>query len=60
MSAHSGRTGVVYLATEASTGTATNCIKLSAWTLNRTTDKYDVTSFGDTNKTSTYTGALVA
>jgi hypothetical protein len=51
MSAHSGRTGVVYLATEASTGTATNCIKLSAWTLNRTTDKYDVTSFGDTNKT---------
>ena len=51
MSAHSGRTGVVYLAIEGSTGVATTTVKMSAWTLNRTTDKYDVTSFGDSNKT---------
>jgi hypothetical protein len=51
MSAHSGRTGVVYLAIEASTGVATLCIKLNAWTLNLATDKFEVTSFADTNKT---------
>lgn len=51
MAAHSGRTGVVYLAIEGSTGVATLTIKLNAWTLNRTTDKYEVTSFGDANKT---------
>src|SRR3990167_8784877 len=51
MSAHSGRTGVVYLAIESSTGVATLTVKMNAWTLNRATDKYEVTSFGDTNKT---------
>lgn len=51
MSAHAGRTGAVYLAIESVTGVATTTIKLSAWTLNRATDTYDVTSFNDTNKT---------
>ena len=51
MAAHAGRTGVVYLAIESATGVATNCIKLNAWTLNRATDKFEVTSFGDSNKT---------
>ena len=51
MSAHSGRTGTVYLAIESATGVATTCIKLNAWTLDRATDKFEVTSFLDTNKT---------
>lgn len=51
MSAHAGRSGAVYLAIESATGVATTCIKLNAWTLDRATDTYDVTSFGDTNKT---------
>jgi hypothetical protein len=51
MAAHAGRTGVVYLAIESSTGVATQTVKLNAWTINRATDKYDITSFGDTNKT---------
>jgi len=51
MSLHAGRTGVVYLAIEANTGVATNCISLNAWTINRQTDKFEVTSFGDSNKT---------
>jgi hypothetical protein len=32
-------------------GTATNTIKLNAWTISRETDKIEVTSFGDLNKT---------
>jgi len=51
MSAHAGRTGAVYLAIESATGVATTCIKLNAWTLSRDTDTFEVTSFGDTNKT---------
>lgn len=50
MSVYAGRKGVVYLSTTG-TGTASNVIKLNNWTLNRTTDKIDVTSFGDANKT---------
>jgi hypothetical protein len=50
MSVYAGRKGVVYLSTTGS-GAATNVIKLSHWTLNQTTDKIDVTSFGDANKT---------
>jgi len=41
----------VYLAIESSTGVATSVIKLNSWTLNLATDKFDVTSFGDSNKT---------
>lgn len=51
MSAHAGRTGAVYLAIESATGVATVCIKLNAWTLDRATDTFEVTAFGDTNKT---------
>ncbi len=51
MSAHAGRSGAVYLAIESVTGVATSCIKLSAWTLDRATDTFEVTAFGDTNKT---------
>ncbi len=51
MSAHAGRSGAVYIAIESATGVATSCIKLSAWTINRATDTFDVTSFGDANKT---------
>ena len=51
MSVSSGRSGVVYIAIEAGTGVATNTVNLNAWTINRATDKIEVTSFGDTNKT---------
>lgn len=51
MSVHSGRTGVVYVAIESSTGVATLCISLNAWKIDRKTDKYEVTAFSDTNKT---------
>lgn len=51
MSAHAGRSGAVYLAIESATGVATPCIKLNAWTLDRSTDTFEVTAFGDTNKT---------
>ena len=51
MSAHAGRSGAVYLAIESATGVASVCIKLNAWTLDRDTDTFEVTSFGDTNKT---------
>lgn len=50
MSVYPGRKGVIYMSTTG-TGTAVNVIKLNQWTLNRTTDKIDVTSFGDLNKT---------
>jgi hypothetical protein len=50
MAVYPGRKGVIYLATSSS-GTASNVIKLNQWTLNRTTDKIEVTSFGDSNKT---------
>lgn len=51
MSAHAGRTGAVYMAIESATGVATATIKLNAWTLNRDTDTFEVTAFGDSNKT---------
>lgn len=51
MSAHAGRSGAVYLAIESATGVATTTIKLNAWTLDRATDTFEVTAFGDTNKT---------
>jgi hypothetical protein len=47
---YAGRKGVVYMSTSAS-GTASSCLQLNQWTINRTTDKIEVTSFGDTNKT---------
>ena len=50
MSAYPGRNGVIYISTTAS-GTATNVIKMNKWSLNRQTDKIEITAFGDANKT---------
>jgi hypothetical protein len=50
MAVYAGRKGVVYLSTTGS-GNAINVIKMNTWTINKTTDKIEVTSFGDTNKT---------
>ena len=50
MSVYAGRKGVVYLSTTGS-GTATNVIKLTKWMLDQSTDKIEVTAFGDANKT---------
>lgn len=50
MSVSAGRRGVVYISTTG-TGNAINVISLNAWTFNKTTDKIEVTSFGDTTKT---------
>lgn len=50
MAVYPGRKGVIYLSTTGG-GVAVNVIKLNAWTLNRSTDKIEVTAFGDANKT---------
>lgn len=50
MSVYAGRKGVVYMSTSAS-GTASSVLKLTSWSLDQSTDKIDVTAFGDTNKT---------
>lgn len=50
MAVYPGRNALVYLSTTGS-GNATSVIKLNQWTLNRTTDKIETTSFGDANKT---------
>lgn len=50
MARYHGRKGVVYFSTSGS-GTAVNVANLSSWSLNFTTDKAEVTSFGDANKT---------
>ncbi len=50
MARYHGNKGVVYLSTTG-TGAATATVALSAWSLNKSTDKVDVTAFGDTNKT---------
>lgn len=49
MAKYHGRKGVVYLSTTG-TGTASS-VTLTEWSLNRATDRVDVTSFGDANKT---------
>lgn len=50
MARYHGRKGKVYISTTG-TGTAANIGSLSSWSLNMATDKVDVTSFGDANKT---------
>jgi hypothetical protein len=50
MAVYAGRKGVVYLSTTGS-GTASSVIKLTQWTLDQSTDKIEVTAFGDANKT---------
>ncbi len=49
MSRYHGGTGVIYLSVTGS-GNAIATIALSQWSLDRATDKVDVTAFGDTNK----------
>lgn len=49
MSRYHGSRGVVYLSITG-TGAAIPTISLSKWSLDRATDKVDVTAFGDTNK----------
>ena len=50
MAVYAGRKGVVYLSTSGS-GNATSVLKLTKWSLDQSTDKIEVTAFGDTNKT---------
>lgn len=50
MAVYAGRKGVVYLSTSGS-GNATSVLKLTTWSLDQSTDKIEVTAFGDTNKT---------
>lgn len=45
-----GKKGVVYMSTTG-TGTAVAAVSLSRWTLDMATDKVDVTTFGEANKT---------
>jgi len=49
MSRFAGAKGAVYLSTSAA-GAAAVAVSLSQWSLDKATDKIDVTSFQDTNK----------
>ena len=49
MAVYAGRKGIVYLSTTAA-GAASSVLSLTAWTLDQTTDKIEVTAFGDANK----------
>ena len=49
MARYSGKGGVVYLGT-AGGAVPSTVATLSAWTIDMSTDKQDVTGFGDTNK----------
>lgn len=50
MAKYAGRKGVVYMAPDGSAA-ASAVASLNSWSLNRATDKLEVTSFGETNKT---------
>lgn len=50
MARYHGKSGVVYGSTSAS-GDAVQLASLSAWSLDMSTDKQEVTAFGDANKT---------
>lgn len=49
MAAYHGKKSVVYLSTTGS-GSASSVVKMAAWSVDSSTDKVDVSSFGDTNK----------
>lgn len=49
MSRHHGRNGRVYVGVT-SGAAASACAFQASWSLNKTTDKQDVTAFGDSNK----------
>lgn len=50
MALYPARNAVLYMSTSAA-GTATAVLSLNEWSLNSSTDKIEVTSFGDSNKT---------
>jgi hypothetical protein len=50
MAKYAGRKGVVYISTTGS-GNASIMAGLTEWSINRATDKIEVTSFGESNKT---------
>jgi hypothetical protein len=50
MARYAGRKGVVYISTSLA-GVASLVASMNHWTVDRTTDKIDVTSFADLNKT---------
>lgn len=50
MARYAGRKGLVYLATTGA-GVAAAVVSLNAWSIDRSTDKIEVTSFLDANKT---------
>lgn len=49
MARYHGKKGLVYMSTSG-TGAAAKVIALTGWSLDQTTDKVDVSAFGDTNK----------
>lgn len=50
MAVYPARNAVIYMSTSAA-GTATTVLSLNEWSLNQSTDKIEVTAFGDSNKT---------
>jgi hypothetical protein len=50
MATYPGRNAIVYLSTSIG-GAPSNVLHINKWTMNRNTDKIEVTSFGDANKT---------
>jgi len=50
MARYAGKRGLVYVSTNG-TGAAAAVLALTSWSIDRATDKIDVTSFGDANKT---------
>ena len=50
MAQYAGKAGSLYLSTSGS-GAASAVLKVSSWTLDMSTDKYETTGMGDTNKT---------
>ena len=50
MARYAGRFGVIYISTTGA-GAPSQVLSLNNWTLDRTTDKIEVTCFGDLNKT---------
>lgn len=49
MAKYAGRTGVLYMSSSGS-GTAAAVVGINKWSLDMSTDKFEVTAFGDTNK----------
>lgn len=50
MAKYAGRKGLIYMSTSG-TAAATSFANLTSWSINANTDKFEVTAFGDGNKT---------